>query len=92
MLEMVILDDAISYTFMCRNRRFMVDVSAESLGQAAELVEKLFHFKDTIDDPDIYVEFEGRVIDAVDEHVLGMVSIARSRSSSASTPWPSSKA
>ncbi len=69
MLEMVILDDAISYTFMCRNKRFIVDISAESLRGEGELVDTFYEFKDDIDDPDIFCDFETWVIDAVDEHI-----------------------
>ncbi|KAL7925180.1 hypothetical protein ACQKWADRAFT_285285 [Trichoderma austrokoningii] len=69
MLDMVTLDDAISYTFMCRNKRFIVDVSAESLGGEGELVDQFYKFKDDIDDPDIFSDFETWAIDAVDEHI-----------------------
>jgi hypothetical protein len=70
MLEMVVLDDAISYTFMCRNKRFIVDISAESLkGGEGMLVDTFYEFKNNLDDPDIFCDFETWVIDAIDGHI-----------------------
>lgn len=69
MLEMVILHDAISYTFMCRNKRFVVDILAERLRGEGGLVDAFYRFKDDIDDPDIFCDFETWVVDAVEEHI-----------------------
>ena len=45
MLEMIILEDTISYTFMSRNKKFVVDVEAEKLqGTSNHLVDKLLGF------------------------------------------------
>ena len=58
MLEMVTLDNAISYTFMCHNKRFILDISAEYLEGEGGLVDEFYEFKDNIDDPDILCDFE----------------------------------
>ena len=72
MLEIIILEDTISYTFMSRNKKFIVDVEAEKLqGTSNHLVDKLLGFIGTnMDDhPDAETDFEDWIFDAVLEDV-----------------------
>lgn len=70
MLDMVILYDAVSYIFMCRNKQFIVNISAERLRGEGGLVDTFHKFmEDDLNDPDVYVDFETWVIDAVYEDI-----------------------
>lgn len=71
MLEMVVLEDAISYTFMCCNKRFILDIAAENLEDEWALVGEFYRFKDDLDDPDVFREFEEWAVDAIDEQASG---------------------
>lgn len=70
MIEMVNFHDAVSYTIMCHNKRFIINVSAEHLEGEGGLVNKLYEFIETLDDdPDAMYDFEDWVLDPMDEHI-----------------------
>jgi serine/threonine protein kinase len=70
MLDMVVLHGAVSYTFMCRNKQLIVNILAERLRGEGGLADAFYRFReDDLNDPDVYVDFETWVIDAVDEHI-----------------------
>lgn len=70
MLDMVILYDVVSYIFMCRNKQFIVNISAERLRGEGGLVDTFHKFmEDDLNDPDVYFDFETWVIDAVYEDI-----------------------
>jgi len=78
MLEMVILEDmeTISYTFMCLNKKFVIDVAAEKLQGKGNLVDKLHEFIATIhDDQAAEMDFEDWIYGAVQEHVKRLAPI-----------------
>lgn len=54
MLDMVVLYDAVSYIFMCRNKQFTVNVSTERLRGEGGLADTFYKFKeDDLNDPDV---------------------------------------
>lgn len=70
MLDMVVLYDAVSYIFMCRNKKFIVNISTERLRGEGGLADTFYRFKeDDLNDPDVYFDFETWVIDAVYEDI-----------------------
>lgn len=75
MLEMVVLEYSISYTFMCRNKRIILNISAENLEGGGGLVDTFYQCKEDLDDPDIFIDFEGWAMDAVDERLRRLVKI-----------------
>ncbi|TVY55312.1 hypothetical protein LCER1_G003524 [Lachnellula cervina] len=79
MQEMVTLEDAISYTFMSRNKRFMIEITAERLEGEGSLVDEFYQFKDDLDDPDILCDFETWAIGPIHERVRKLVPVPVSR-------------
>jgi hypothetical protein len=79
MQEMVNLEDSISYTFMSRNKRFIIEIAAECLEGEGNLVDEFYEFKDDMDDPDILCDFETWAINAIHEQVKQLVPVAVSR-------------
>lgn len=73
MLDMTTLEDAISYTIMCRNKRFIIEISAERLKGEGGLIDIFYDFKDNLDDPDVMCDFETWAVDAIWEHVKRLV-------------------
>ncbi|KAH6714133.1 kinase-like domain-containing protein [Leptodontidium sp. MPI-SDFR-AT-0119] len=73
MQEMVTLEDSISYTFMSRDKRFIIEIAAERLGGEGSLVDEFYEFKDDIDDPDILCDFETWAIGPIHERVKQLV-------------------
>lgn len=59
MLDMVVLYNAVSYIFMCRNKQFIVNISTERLRGEGGLADTFYKFKeDDLNDPDVYFDFE----------------------------------
>jgi hypothetical protein len=79
MQEMVNLEDSISYTFMSRNKRFIIEIAAERLEGEGNLVDEFYEFKDDMDDPDILCDFERWAINAIHDQVKQLVPVAVSR-------------
>lgn len=79
MQEMVSLEDSISYTFMSRNKRFIIEIGAEHLEGEGNLVDEFYEFKDDMDDPDILCDFERWAINAIHDQVKQLVPVAVSR-------------
>ncbi|RDL34549.1 Uncharacterized protein BP5553_07677 [Venustampulla echinocandica] len=79
MLEMVTLEDSISYIFMSRNKRFIIEIAAEHLEGEGSLIDEFYEFKDDIDDPDILCDFETWAIGPIHERVKQLVPVAISR-------------
>lgn len=82
MLEMVVLEDSISYTSMCGNKRFILDISVENLEGEGDLVDAFYQFKEDLDDHDTFIDFEGWAVDAIDEQLRRLVEIPSSDSDS----------
>ena len=79
MQEMVMLEDSISYTFMSRNKRFIIEIAAKRLEGEGGLVDEFYAFKDDIDDPDIFCDFETWAIDPIHERVRQLVPVPVSK-------------
>jgi hypothetical protein len=69
MVGMTTLDDAISYTIMCRNKRFTIEISAQQLEGVGGLIDTFYEFKENLDDTDVFCDFETWVVDAIDEDI-----------------------
>ncbi|TVY20808.1 hypothetical protein LARI1_G001787 [Lachnellula arida] len=79
MQEMVTLEDSIFYTFMSRNKRFMIEITAERLEGEGSLIDEFYQFKDDLNDPDILCDFETWAIDPIHERVKNLVPVPVSR-------------
>lgn len=79
MLDMVTLEDSISYTFMSRNKRFIIEIAAERLRGEGGLVDEFHGFKDDLDDPDIFCDFETWAISPIHERVRQLVPVPISK-------------
>ena len=72
---MVTLEDSISYTFMSRNKRFMIEIAAERLEGEGSLIDEFYEFKDDIDDLDILCNFETWAIGPIHKRVKQLVPV-----------------
>lgn len=79
MRDMVTLEDSISYTFMSRNKRFIIEIAAKRLEGESGLLDEFYTFKDDLDDPDILCDFETWAIGPIHERVMQLVPVAVSR-------------
>lgn len=79
MLDMVTLEDSISYTFMSRNKRFIIEIAAGRLKGEGGLVDEFYGFKDDLDDPDMFCDFETWAIDPIHERVKQLVPVPISK-------------
>lgn len=66
MSGMVILDNCITYTFMCRDKRFFLDMSAERLEGEGRHADVFCEFKHNLHDLDMSCDSEDGVADPND--------------------------
>lgn len=70
MLDMTICEESITYTFMARNKKFILEIDAEMLEGKGYILDEFHGFLEDLDDPDNFADFETWAVDAVHEHVL----------------------
>jgi len=79
MQEMLEMEDSISYTFMSRNKRFIVEIDACHLEGEGSLVDEFYKFKDNMDDFDVFGDFETWAIGPIHERVQQLVHVSISK-------------
>jgi len=79
MQNIVTLEDSFSYTFMSRNKRFVIEIAAERLEGEGSLIGEFYGLKGDIDDPDVLCNFETWAIGPIHERVKQLVPVPISR-------------